>query len=90
MELKINREVIELRETIYNGAQEQSVELDYVLPDYYPEIFRILQTRTEPKILSQQINGTTLSYELCVTVEVLYCGEAGMNAVQCLRQKLSY
>lgn len=90
MELKINREVIELRETIYNGAQEQSVELDYVLPDYYPEIFRILQTRTEPKILSRQINGTTLSYELCVTIEVLYCGEAGMSAVQCLRQKLSY
>lgn len=90
MDLKTNREVIPLRETLYSGVQEQSVELDYVLPDYYPEIFRILQSRAEPRILSWQISGTVLSYELCVTLEILYCGEGTSPAVHCLRQRLTY
>ena len=42
MELKINREMIPVTETILDDVQEQSVELDYVLPDYDPDIFRII------------------------------------------------
>ena len=41
MELKVNREVISVCEELYSGVQEQSTELDYILPDYFPEIFRI-------------------------------------------------
>lgn len=35
MELKINREELCSSESILKTKQEQSIELDYVLPDYY-------------------------------------------------------
>ena len=35
MELKVNREVITVCEELYSGVQEQSTELDYILPDYF-------------------------------------------------------
>ena len=40
-ELRKNADVC-VSEMIYDGQAEQGVELDHVLPDYYPEIFRIL------------------------------------------------
>ena len=42
MDLKINREMLPVTEILLDEVQEQSVELDYVLPDYDPDIFRII------------------------------------------------
>lgn len=89
MDFKVNREEISAAEVIFDDAQEQSVELDYVLPDYYPEIFRILKCVTVPSVLSCSINGDRLTYELCVTVRVLYCSEES-SAVHAVTQKLNY
>jgi len=44
MSLKINRENLSVSEKIYDGSQEQSVELDYILPDYYHDIFKMIHT----------------------------------------------
>lgn len=89
MDIKVNREEISAAEVIFDDTQEQSAELDYVLPDYYPEIFRILKCIASPSILSYSINGDRLTYELCVCVRVLYCSEDS-SAVQSISQKLNY
>ena len=44
MDLKINREMLPVTEVILDEMQEQSVELDYVLPDYDPDIFRMIRS----------------------------------------------
>mgnify|MGYP000841083330 CR=1 FL=1 len=51
MELKVNREMIPVTESILDELQEQSVELDYVLPDYHPDIFRIIGCSCTPTCL---------------------------------------
>ncbi len=89
MDFKVNREEIASAEVIFDDTQEQSVELDYVLPDYYPEIFRILKCVTTPGIVSYSVNGDKLTYEMYVCVRVLYCSE-NSNAVQSVTQKLTY
>lgn len=89
MDFKVNREEIASAEVIFDDTQEQSVELDYVLPDYYPEIFRILKCVTTPGIVSYSVNGDKLTYEMYVCVRVLYCSENN-NAVQSVTQKLTY
>ena len=38
-ELRRTADSVCVSETVYDGQAEQGVELDYVLPDYYPEIF---------------------------------------------------
>lgn len=89
MECKMNREAIAACEELYSGVQEQSVELDYILPDYFPEICKLIQTRAEPEIVAYSVQDGVLSYELCVHVHVLYCSEQG-GTVHCVHQKLNY
>lgn len=89
MDLKTNREMISDCETIFSGVQEQSAELDYTLPDYCPDIFRIVKCMAIPRILSYNISGERLTYELSVCVRVLYCSEES-EAVHSAEQKLIY
>ncbi len=89
MDFKVNKEEIAAAEVIFDDTQEQSVELDYVLPDYYPEIFKIIKCITVPKILSYNVCGDRLTYEMAVCIRVLYCSE-GSSAVNSVEQKLTY
>ena len=86
MDLKINREMLSVSEKIYDGVQEQSVELDYILPDYYPDIFKLIKCCIAPTIISSNINGDSLTYELLADVKILYCSEKD-NKLQCINQK---
>ena len=87
MEWKINRERIPVTERILDETQEQGVELDYVLPDYDPEIFRIIRCEMQPAILEYQLQETRLSYELQVDLRILYCG-SDSHRLQCVTHKM--
>lgn len=89
MDLKINREMLTVSESIYDGIQEQSVELDYILPDYCPDIFKMVKCCIVPSILSYSINGDTLSYELQADIKILYCSEHN-TVLQCINQKMTF
>lgn len=87
--LKVNKEPVRFTEKICGCNQEQSVELDYVLPDYYPEIFRIIKCFAEPQITACTVNGDRVSYELTVCLKVVYCSENGSRP-EAVDQKLVY
>lgn len=70
-------------------TQEQSVELDYVLPDYYPDFFRLLSCTAEAALSEQSIADGTVEYMLRVQLHVLYSGEQ-TETVQSLTQQLDY
>ena len=89
MDFKVNRELLSATEVVYDGLQEQSVELDYILPDYFPDIFRIVKCVMKPRIMSHMVYGSKITLELSVYIKVLYCSESS-NAVQCAEQKLNY
>ncbi|MBQ5332150.1 MAG: DUF3794 domain-containing protein [Oscillospiraceae bacterium] len=89
MELKVNKDPVRSGERICSSTQEQSVELDYVLPDYYPEIFRIIKCCAEPEITACAVNGNRVSYELTVRLRVIYCPEEN-GSPEAVEQKLVY
>ncbi|MBR4201217.1 MAG: DUF3794 domain-containing protein [Oscillospiraceae bacterium] len=70
-------------------TQEQSVELDYVLPDYYPDFFRLLHCTAEAAVTSQTVTDGTVQYMLRVQLHVLYNGEQ-TKTVQSVTQQLDY
>ena len=84
-----------LRENVLHPAvlpeitQEQSIELDCVLPDYYPDFFRLLHCAADARILSQETGEGTLRYTLSVKLRVLYCAEQS-SRVQAVTQSLEY
>ena len=75
MEFQINTEELRVKEQIVNMMVEQSIELDYMLPDYCPEIFKVLRARMQPSILSERISGNRLLIEGVADITVLYLGE---------------
>lgn len=89
MEFKVNRECFTASNIALDITTEQAVERDFVLPDYCPDIFRILKCRVIPQVTSHSINGDKLTYELSVTIKVLYQSE-GSSKVSCIEQKLDY
>ncbi|MGN0665231.1 MAG: SPOCS domain-containing protein [Huintestinicola sp.] len=89
MNIKVNKEIIRSPYCVCSAAQEQSVELDYVLPDYCPEIFRIIKCMSSPEITSAAVSGNKLTYELTVCLRVIYCTE-GSSVPQAVDQKLTY
>ncbi len=89
MDLKINREMIPVTETILDDMQEQSVELDYVLPDYDPDIFRIISCEIWPTITHQTTGTDRISYELHADIRVLYCA-SGSALLQCVTQQMTF
>lgn len=89
MDFRVGRDIIAALETVYDGLQEQSVELDYMLPDYCAEIFKIIKCKVTPRIVSRFISGDRATYDLTVTVNVIYLSE-NSNALHCVKQKLNY
>lgn len=89
MDCKINRETLPVTETLLDEIQEQSIELDYVLPDYDPDIFRMIGCTIEPTILSWNTSSDRITYELRADIRILYCG-ADSPALQCVTQQLAF
>lgn len=89
MDFKVNREAVCTNEPLYDNVQEQSVELDYILPDYFPDIFKLLKCTLTPRIISSSVMNDKVNYDLAVNVKVLYCSEKSC-AVQCIEQRMNY
>ncbi len=89
MNLQISKEKISSSEVVFSDTNEQSVELDYTLPDYYPEIFKICKCITQPQIICCDISGDKLNYELALCIRIVYCAE-NSSAVHVIEQKMNY
>ena len=60
MEYKLQKEKCDICEKIFEGASEQPVDLDLSLPDYCPDVERILKCRICPGITSKILLATAL------------------------------
>ncbi len=86
---KFTRETVCIPMQIPETVQEQSVELDYVLPDYFPDFFRLVHCSAEPTVLQWNCTDGILSYVLCVKLRIWYCAEQSAT-VQCVTQRMEY
>ncbi len=88
MELKLNRETINADEIVSDSIQEQAAELDLILPDYYPDIFRLIKCTLTPRITSHTVLADKITYELVIGVKILYCGEQSAR-INCTEQRIT-
>ena len=91
MDLKLTKESVPASVSVFDGVQEQGIELDYILPDYYPDIFRLIRCDTEPVITEWSVSGGKLTYVLRCIIRLLYCGSAGEDSsVRCVVQQQEF
>lgn len=89
MDFSITREPVYVSEVLFDGQAEQGVEFDYVLPDYYPDMYKILKCSLKPKIASYNISGDKLICDGIVYINVLYLSE-NSNKLNCIEHRYTY
>ena len=76
MDLKIVNSTLDIRETIFEGNPEQGFESDIILPDYCPDVRRILKCHVVPKISQCYQNGNDVNIDGFIFVKIYYlCDE---------------
>lgn len=84
-ELRLDTETVCVTETVLDCVEELTLERDFVLPDYYPDVFRVLRCSVEPRLTSQSVSGDRLTFEVMAIVKVLYLTE-GSRRINCIEQ----
>lgn len=80
MELELRRQTVPSCETILEETAEQPVECDALLPDYCPDIRRILKCTLTPVPMSKSITAGRLEAEGLAALHVLYISAGGEPA----------
>ncbi|MCI8622635.1 MAG: DUF3794 domain-containing protein [Provencibacterium sp.] len=88
MELNIGKQSVVINEIAYEGTLEQPIESDVLLPDYCPDIVKILRCFCVPRVTSAQAGGGKLTVDLSCACKVFYLG-ADQN-IRCLEQRMPY
>lgn len=89
MENKVCTENICINETIFDGVAEQSLELDYMLPDYCSNIFKVLKCSVCPRITAHNLSGSRLTIDGVAIFHVLYLSEDN-GRIRQLEQKQAF
>lgn len=85
MELHMNYQTVGINEVVLDSTLEQAIEYDFILPDYCPDIMRILKCNVTPVISSCQAVADKLVTEGYALIKVLYTpeGEKGIRCADC-------
>ncbi len=75
-------------ESVHEGTVEQMVESDITLPDYLPEIIKILKCKIEPHIYSTTITGDRVTVEGKAHIRLIYADEN--NTIHCCEQSYPF
>lgn len=75
MELKLKKEIFRISELMFENTSEQSVDGDITLPDYCPDIKRILKCIVTPCVISEQCVGDRVTIDANAFVQVIYVGD---------------
>ncbi|MBQ8966186.1 SPOCS domain-containing protein [Ruminococcus sp.] len=86
-ELRLTTDRVCVTRKLLDTTAELGLERDIVLPDHFPDVFRILRCTAEPRLDSQTISADKLCFELTVTVRVLYLTE-GSRRINCIEQDI--
>ena len=72
MECEAAGESVFAKEVLFEGNCEQTVDTELTLPDYCPDIGRLLKCRLVPMITSRQVNFDSLVVEGSARISVIY------------------
>lgn len=83
MDYSVKKEALNVCEPIFDGVVEQPVDLDFSLPDYCPDIKKILKCQICPQISSRNISGDKLYIEGNAGISLIYLDEESLSIRCC-------
>lgn len=83
MDYKTVKQALCINETAFSTTGEIAVDEDFVLPDFYPEVIKILKCKAQARLASKNANGTSVTLDGHICVDLLYCDkDGGLNNFQ--------
>lgn len=89
MNYDVSRETLAIKDLVFEGCKEIPVDLDFSLPDYCPDIQRVLKCRVCPDITSRNISGDRLNIEGTAKIRVIY-SDAESNKIRCCENSIPF
>ncbi|MFV0496546.1 MAG: DUF3794 domain-containing protein [Candidatus Fimivivens sp.] len=77
MELNLHRRSVAACELVLDTAAEHPIECDVLLPDYCPDIVRVLCCQVQSAVTDCAVRKTTFTVEGMAVVKLCYVGEVG-------------
>ncbi len=77
MDYKTVKQALSINETVFSTTGEIAVDEDFILPDFYPEVVKILKCKAQARVASKNANGTSVSLDGHICVDLLYCDKDG-------------
>ncbi len=78
MELQIRKQNLSINELVFDNQCEQPLECDIILPDYCPDIQRILHCDVQCLIRDTRAEAQRLTLEGELRLNILYVSDSGM------------
>lgn len=72
MNYDVSKSNLAVRDLVFEGCKEVPVDMDFSLPDYCPDIQKILKCRVIPNISSKSISGDRLNIEGTAKIKTIY------------------
>ena len=82
MDFQEIRKEVSVPEILFDDFDEQPVDCDFVLPDYCPDIQKILKCKVMPGISSYGVSDGTLRCQGVCDIRVLYVDAKG-DSLRC-------
>lgn len=89
MEFNKTKGSVSCRKLLYRGRIEQAVDTDFTLPDYCPDIGKLLKCRAVPVITMREVRANNICIEGVCSIRVLYIDELDKN-VRCCERELPF
>ncbi len=80
MELNCIKSNVYVNDTLFSEACDFPIDVDFTLPDYNPDIMKILKCRAKPFISSKAVNGNSVTVDGSIVISVLYIDNEGKPA----------
>lgn len=77
MDISLQKENFGFSSIIFDKVVEQSVTAELNLPDYMPDILRVVKANITPKISSVNLVGDRITIDGVSEAQIVYCCEAG-------------
>lgn len=81
--MDIPRQIIRVNETMFEGFGEHISENELIIPDYFPEVLKVIKTEAVPRVKSRNVEEDKLIIEGTIEFRIMYVSQDS-KTVRCI------
>jgi len=89
MNYDVSKENLSAIETAFKGCKEVPIDIDFTLPDYCPDIRKILKCSVTPSITSRNISGGQITIDGNAEIKIIYM-DSSSSKVRCCENSSTF